>query len=196
MRGAPAWGLPRLLEALSKQVKAANFLMINFISSCERVAANDGIYFLEHLLDPGENRFPSIFDTQRLQDMEQRARGFRIHFHQCMFGATTRKPTCISSNIPGLATADGVFCTGESSTHVHDQRCGRGVDGSVSSGRFAAYPSGLCDVLGREIVQAFKVMHPSVQAQALLLQLLLEPRRKIIYPGLSVWKRQWNQLQS
>ena len=106
-----------------------------------------------------------------------------------MFGTTIRKPTCITSNIPGLATADGVFCTGESSTYVHDRRCGRGVDGSFSSGRFAAYPCGLCDVLGREIVQAFEVVASKRSGPGAAAPVAARARRKIISPGLSARKR-------
>ena len=56
--------------------------------------------------------------------------------------------------------------------------------------------SGLCDVLGREIVQAVEVMASKRSGPGAAAPVAARAPPRIFSPGLSVWKRQWNQLQS
>ena len=91
-------------------------LTINALCLMEGCSLRGGGHLLEHPQDPGEDPFPSIWDTDEVCEWEMRTDSIRVSFDQCMFGAPTKKPTTISSTLDGVEALDEVRCD---QGHVH-----------------------------------------------------------------------------
>ncbi len=137
------WGRSDLTAHEHDRLVEVNTLAVNYLSLCEALALRGGIYALEHPEDPGEDPFPSLFNTDLLKSMEARAGGKHTGLDQCALGGPTQKPTGISNNIEALP-ARGPRCPGN---HRHGKSTGKCSDGTYRSQRLSAFPSEMCEWL-------------------------------------------------
>ncbi len=135
----------------ARRIGDGNLLMVNFLALLEGVAVRGGIHLMEHPDDPGEEPFPSIWDTEQCRVVERRTGARRCKLHQCPFGARARKPTCLSTNIEGFPEL-GPQCSGD---HQHERGMGRKVGGVFRSQRLASYPPALCRYMAERLVGVF-----------------------------------------
>ncbi len=123
-------------------------LTINTLCLMEGCSLRGGGHLLEHPQDPGEDPFPSIWDTDEVCEWEKRTDSCRVSFDQCMFGAPTMKPTTGSSALDGVEALDEVRCD---RGHVHERSVG--LVGAVHlTRRLASYPSDLCSFFASLII--------------------------------------------
>ena len=103
-RGEYEWGLPSewLTQAEQKRLEEANRLLVNFCTLAELVASRGGVFAMEHPAYPGKEPYPSVWNTDWLQQLERRTGAVRELLDQCMFQCTAKKPTIISGTLDGL----------------------------------------------------------------------------------------------
>ena len=142
-RGKYAWGLPNLSPHEQRRVQEANILLIHFLALCEAVSSRGGAHLLEHPADPGRYPYPSIFDTELVQQVEDRTSAIRTLLDQCAVGGIAQKPTCLSGTLENMLELSAK-CPGVSATHTHGKSHGRDEAGGFFSRRLARYPSELC----------------------------------------------------
>ena len=163
MRGKWAWGLPDLTPTERERVNEGNVLAVNFITLCEKVSARGGVHLQEHPDDPGEDPYPSLWDTELQQEMERRTGASRARLQGCTLGAPTRKDTLLSGTVDDLdeGNNDEYKCPGVSATHIHERSRGKDTAGKFLSQRLARYQSPLCRFLAIRFLRSFRRMHRS-----------------------------------
>ena len=103
--------------------------MLNFLSIAEAISMRGGAHLMEHPQDPGEDPYPSIWNTDQGQVVETKTGAARCLFDQCPFGAPTKKATCVSTTIPGFPE-EGPRCTCFRHNQLRDTRCGHPTEES------------------------------------------------------------------
>ena len=139
MRGKWAWGLPDLTPTEQERVNEGNVLAVNFITLCAKVSARGGVHLQEHPDDPGEDPFPSLWDTELQLEMERRTGSARARLQLCALGAPTRKDTILSGTVDDIdeGNRDEYKCPGVSATHIHEHSRGKDSAGKFLSQRLA-----------------------------------------------------------
>ena len=158
-RGVYCWGLPDLHPYDKARVAEANLCLVNLAGISEGVSLRGGAHGMEHPADPGEDPFPSIWDTDLILELEKRTGSVRAIFHQCVLGGPTPKSTCISgtlSILPKLLAH--AICPGVSKSHVHEHSIGRDSEGAFLTRRLQTYPSEMCRLIAKAFVHEFKIM--------------------------------------
>jgi hypothetical protein len=106
---------------------------------------------LEHPADRGDP-FPSFFSTPEVAITKLFCRLRYYVLHQCMFGATTKKPTGLL--IPSCSSDMIVRCK---HSRRHPQLRGLDSTGNFLTTAAARYPPGLCEALARVFVRQFRI---------------------------------------
>ena len=138
------WELKGLSANLKRRLAEANTLYIHYLALCESVSAVGGAHLWEHPEDPGQEPFPSIFNTIEMTEMETRTNSKRAVFDQCVFGCRVKKGTCITSTLDNIEELDNLRCPGTSEHHRHSGKSwGLDSKGRWESRRLQAYPTRL-----------------------------------------------------
>lgn len=154
-RGRYEWGIPGLKPWEAAQVNEAN-LIINTVALCEAVSARGGVHLIEHPEIPGQEPYPSLWNTSLMTGLEERTSAIRHLFDQCMRGRDVKKSICISGTA-AKRRERGPRCDG---CHTHALSGGQDKSGAFRTSRLQTYPSGVsefiaeCDVTELEAMQA------------------------------------------
>lgn len=138
------WGLPNLAARHRLQVLEANQLMDASLTLLSAVARQGGSVSQEHPADPGQQPFPSIWATPRWKELKDELDLRESSFHQCRFGAGSRKPTTLGSNLEFLDAVDGMKCNHGGG---HPRLLGLDRSGCFRTKGAQAYPSELCKLI-------------------------------------------------
>ena len=140
-----------------KRVSEANVLWLNTLAFFESISMQGGVHLLEHPRDPGQEPYPSFWDTDVTQMMEERCKAHRRDLDQCPFGGLTKKATTMSTTLPGSEVLCRE-CPGVSATHVHCRSEGLDEHGNFNTRKLEVYPPELCLVIARLFLAAFAKM--------------------------------------
>ena len=72
----------------------------------------------EHPDGPGEDPYPSNFDTEVMKRLEERSGARRVSFDQCIMGGPAQKTARVTSTVK-FAAAEALWCDG-AHTHTHE----------------------------------------------------------------------------
>lgn len=189
------WGFPWLEGPRRQKVDDSNSMIELCLQVMELLEGKDYVtaFLLEHPEDLGAVatfkrkakklwfqpiastvRPASIWQLQRLRSLEHHAKVCTRVFHQCLFGATSPKPTRILTSLqylntlgwtgwPELHPATGVYqgplpyrCTCGAS---HQQLIARGSDGSFLTTAAAAYPPRLDELFATAVWDWITSLH-------------------------------------
>eukprot|EP00959_Pyramimonas_sp_CCMP1952_P163934 3427526-Pyramimonas_sp.AAC.1 len=109
--------------------------MVNHLALRGGVGDRGGTWALEHPDDPGEDPYPSIFDTEILKGLESRTGARHISFDQCMMGGPSQKPT----RVTGAARLAATEALRRDGAHTHELSYGE-VNGNFRATKLATYP--------------------------------------------------------
>ena len=167
------WGFPWLSEAQRLSVETANYFVKQTIKAA-RLASAVGAYFLiEHPEDLGtvNGEAPaSIWQLDEMRDLQVDSQATTWALFQCVYGASTSKPTRLISNTPGIRSRfarwpkfdkDGRYCGPLPSKCPHKQHfkrlIGKDKNGQWRTAPSASYPAGLCKYLASLVASVLRI---------------------------------------
>ena len=153
------WGRNDLTKHEYVRVVESNTLYVNSLGLMERVSSRQGLHFWEHPEDPGEQPFPSIWNTDEMLELERRVDASCVSFDQCVFGAPVPKGTTISTTCPVPEVFHQARCPGLSSLHQHTG-VSQGVnsEGLFHTRRLQTYPPRLCEAIAEMLLLGLQKM--------------------------------------
>jgi len=177
------WGRHDLMPWERSRVEEANVLWLNYMATCEGVSSRGGGHLWEHPADPEEEPYPSVWITPEMLNMEARTGADRAVFHQCPFGGSAPKLTCLSGTLDGLKGLDGIRCPGVSKDHVHGISIERMASGAFHTRRLQEYPPKLCEAMADMVLQTLLRMRAGSTGPTGALHL----REHVAVPRIPAW---------
>ena len=181
-------GFPWLREQDRVKVSQGNFFMLQSLLIAETVSSHGGFFILEHPEQLGRvssGDIPgSAWDWPEVRNLVEVTGAACWPVHQCLFGASTSKPTRFASNLPA-ALAFGVHWHRILEDGAYDGPLGRcphahndkllGYKNGWRSTSSAAYPDELCQYLAFLIFSAVNAKDATVASHASVAQDLPHP---------------------
>ncbi len=148
-----SWGRADASPTEKARLGEANVLMLNSLGLMEPCVLHGGLALLEHPEDPGEDPYPSIWNTEEWRGFASRCGCTKCSIDQCPFGCVARKPTGLGTNIDGFVQ-DQPRCSGK------HKRCFEGLgrkddQGAYRSRRLATYSPEMCKWMADKIAKVF-----------------------------------------
>lgn len=154
-------GFPWLSAKNKSIVEEANSFILRCVEACIQCHSFGGKFLWEHPEDLGSvnGEFPaSIWQWSEVRDLLVRTNATTFAIQQCLFGASTPKPTRFLTTLPisdsrchfGWPQFSGNSYVGplpKSCGHIHDRKLIGQTDGKWNTGPSAAYPAGLCQFI-------------------------------------------------
>ena len=154
-------GFPWLSAKNKSIVEEANSFILRCVEACIQCHSFGGKFLWEHPEDLGSvnGEFPaSIWQWSEVRDLLVRTNAATFAIPQCLFGASTPKPTRFLTTLPvsdsrchfGWPQFSGNSYVGplpKSCGHIHDRKLIGQTDGKWNTGPSAAYPAGLCQFI-------------------------------------------------
>ena len=104
------WGISGLPQKHHKQVQEANIMMMASLDILDAFFSRSLPGAKEHPEHIREE-LPSIWATEEWKQLEAKHSLIKAAFDQCEFGAVSRKPSCLGTNIPEFSAASGRRCS-------------------------------------------------------------------------------------
>lgn len=142
------WGLPGITGGRRQRCLDGSRLLLFTLEILTLVCRSGPLrrrgVSLEHPADRGRHPFPSIWATEEVASFEEACGCRRSLLDQCRFDAPSRKPTCLSTNLPEAPELLERTCNhrGHATTLI-----GKDDQGGFRTTPAARYPPALCRAL-------------------------------------------------